>query len=238
MALAIFDMDETLVDCDSEGLWLNYLVGRGLVDAEAIDRVVEFTKTYEIGHMDFDQYEVFYLGLFKDLDAEVLRNALCGFLELVRSHFRQEVLERLNRHRSQGDRILLITATSVFLSRPIANLVGVRDLIGTQIEMDSDGRPNGRVIGLIPFQKNKVALLDTWLRENNCSLEGSWGYSDSCNDLPLLQKVAHPVVVVPDSILRTHALENNWEILVDEGYGVPKEFINMNTNRMDAFTDV
>lgn len=234
MTLAIFDLDDTLVDCDSEGLWLKLLVERGLVDAGAIDRVIEFTKTYEIGQMDFDQYEVFYLSLFKDLGAEVLRDSLAGYLELVRSHIRPEVLERLNRHRAQGDRILLITATSVFLSRRIADLVSVTDLIGTEIEIDSEGRPTGKVTGAIPFQKNKVVLLDAWLKENRCSLEDSWGYSDSCNDLPLLQKVAHAVVVVPDKILREYALEHDWEILVDGGSAVPKEFINLNSGVVET----
>lgn len=237
MALAIFDMDDTLVDCDSEGLWLKLLVERGLVDAGAIDRVIEFTKTYEIGYMDFDQYEVFYLSLFKDLEADVLRDSLAGYLELVRSHIRPEVYDRLNEHRAQGDRILLITATSVFLSRRIADLVGVTDLIGTEIEMDSEGRPTGKVTGAIPFQENKVALLDAWLKENGCSLEDSWGYSDSCNDLPLLQKVTHPVVVVPDKILRDHALKHDWEILVDGGSAVPKEFIDLNTDLVQNSRD-
>ncbi len=215
MALALFDLDDTLMDCDSEGLWLKFLVERGLVDAQAIQRVIEFTRTYTIGQMDFDQYEVFFLNLFKDFPTDVLRESLAGFLQLVRSHLRPEVLERLNRHRAHGDRILLITATSVFLSRPIADLLGVSDLIATQSELDAEGRPTGKIIGTIPFQARKVILLDAWLRENGCSLEDSWGYSDSCNDLPFLQKTTHPVAVAPDKILRDYALEHGWEILLD-----------------------
>lgn len=237
MALAIFDLDDTLVDCDSEGLWLKFMVERGLVDAQAIQRVIEFTRTYAVGQMDFDQYEVFFLNLFKELPAEVLRDSLAGFLELVRSHLRPEVLERLNRHRAQGDRILLITATSVFLSRPIAELLGVADLIATQSELDTEGRPTGKIIGTIPFQSRKVILLEAWLREHGCSLEDSWGYSDSCNDLPLLQKTAHPVAVAPDKILRDHALEHGWEVLLDGGGGVLKEFIDLNTDLVDTCDD-
>ena len=197
------------------------------MDAGAIDRVIEFTKTYEIGQMDFDQYEVFYLSLFKDLKADVLRDSLAGYLELVRSHIRPEVYDRLKEHRAHGRQDPAHhLPPSIFLSRPYREpgRCGRPDS-PRKLKWIPAGCPTGKVIGVDPLSGDESGLCwMTWLRENGCTLEDSWGYSDSCNDLPLLQKVAHPVVVVPDKILREYALEHDWEILVDGGSAVPKEF--------------
>jgi HAD superfamily hydrolase (TIGR01490 family) len=228
MTVAIFDLDETLLDGDSEGLWIKFLAERHLVDAEFITRVIQYTQSYEIGQMDFNKYETYFLSIFQDIKTEELPGLLDGYLQLIRSHLRPELLQRLADHRARGHQILLITASNTFLAGRVADLLGVTNLIGTEIEVDSGGKPTGKITGLIPFQKVKVALLEGWLNEKGYTLQDSWGYSDSCNDLPMLQKVTHPVAVAPDELLREHALKNGWEIILDSSSETPKAYMGYN----------
>ena len=212
MSLAIFDLDYTLVEGDCESLWCQFLLEQGLVDTAFVNRIIEYYVEYENGRADFRAYETYMMESMAVMDAAALTRLRAVFLERLRFRLRPYVVRWLNWHRSQGNRVLMITATNAFLARPIAELLRVKELICTEVEL-REGRPTGSVLGTIPYREGKVALLDAWLSLRGQTLQDSWGYSDSYNDLPLLQRVHNPVAVTPDSSLYSHAVEHGWNIL-------------------------
>jgi HAD superfamily hydrolase (TIGR01490 family) len=212
MSLAIFDLDYTLVEGDCESLWCQFLLEQGLVDAAFVNRIAEFYVEYENGRLDFYAYESFLMHTMASLGASKLTPMRAAFLQRLRFRLRPYVVRWLDWHRGQGHQVLMITATNSFLARPMADLLRIKQLICTEVEMQ-EGCPTGLVLGTIPYREGKVALLDAWLSHWDQTLKDSWGYSDSYNDLPLLQHVRYPVAVTPDSNLYCHALEHGWDIL-------------------------
>lgn len=214
MALAIFDLDNTLIGGDSDHAWGNYLVEEGIVDPElyreANDR---FYKQYQQGTLDILDYLAFALRPLAEHPLEKLCALRDTFLE---DHIEPLMLpaaaELLAQHRRRGDTLLIITATNRFVTEPIAKRLGVDHLIATDPEIQN-GVYTGRVAGTPSFQAGKVERLYQWLRETGMDLDGAWFYSDSHNDLPLLEAVPNPVAVDPDPILDAEARSRHWPIL-------------------------
>lgn len=209
--LAIFDLDYTLLEADSEALWCKYLFGLQVVDAAFIARIETFYRQYEEGNLDLHPYQAFLLGpLVLNQSREMFRLRQ-GYLELIRTLARPAMLEQVDWHRTEKHTLVLVTATNSFLAKPIAQLLGFSNLICTQLET-KNGRFTGKISGVPAFQYGKVIRLTAWLQEKKLSLKGSWFYSDSHNDLPLLKMVDHPVMVTPDDILKRYGLERGWRI--------------------------
>lgn len=207
MTLAIFDLDFTLLEGDSEWLWAEFLLAQGLVGEDFIAQIEAYYRDYEAGTLDFDAYERFLLAPQTQLSPQRLTNLRAAYLlEVIRPRLRPWMLQRVDWHRAQGHTLLLITASNASLAAPIARLLQFPHLICTQI---TDGHP----LGTPAFRAGKVTLLNDWLAQHQQTLTGSWGYSDSHNDLPLLQQVSRPVAVRPDPVLRRHAAQTGWEIL-------------------------
>jgi HAD superfamily hydrolase (TIGR01490 family) len=214
MSLAIFDLDNTLLGGDSDYLWGQFLVEQGLVDGEHYERENQrFYEAYEAGTLDIYQYQAFML---RPLAGRPLTE-----LQAWRERFMEEKIqpillpradELLNQRRLAGDILLIITATNRFITAPIAERFGVPHLLATEPEI-VDGRYTGRTVGIPCFQQGKVERLDAWLTETGGDLTDSWFYSDSHNDLPLLNRVTHPVAVDPDATLARHAQERGWPII-------------------------
>lgn len=214
VALAIFDLDNTLLGGDSDHAWGEFLVTEGWVDEESFrasnDR---FYQLYLDGGLDIFQYQEFALAPLKQMGrirAEQVRE------RFLVEHIAPLILPKgqalLAEHRRRGDFLLIITATSHFITAPIAEQLAVDDLIATMPEL-VDGEFTGRVAGIPSFREGKVERLKQWLSERNLSLAGSSFYSDSHNDLPLLNLVESPVVVDPDPTLAAHARSLNWPII-------------------------
>ena len=214
MALAIFDLDNTLIAGDSEHLWGEFLVARGLVDgahyARANDR---FYAQYRAGTLDIDAFLRFALSPLREHPRDLL--------EELREHFVAQVIvplmlpaarDLIAAHRGAGDTLLIITATNTFVGAPIAARFGIPHLIATEPEL-IDGRYTGAVAGIPAFREGKVRRLDAWLTGRGETLAGSCFYSDSHNDLPLLGRVERPVAVDPDPQLREAAVARGWPIL-------------------------
>ncbi|WP_020507104.1 histidinol-phosphatase [Lamprocystis purpurea] len=214
MALAIFDLDNTLLAGDSDHLWGQFLVAQGLEDGTEFARTNDaFYRDYQEGSLDIDAFLRFSLRPLRDHPPELL--------ESLRARFVRECIEPLmlpaaraliDRHRAAGDTLLIITASNTFITAPTAALFGVPHLIATDPEVH-DGRFTGAVSGIPSFQAGKVARLEVWLAAQGESLAGSSFYSDSHNDLPLLERVDRPVAVDPDAVLREAALARGWDIL-------------------------
>ncbi len=214
MSLAIFDLDNTLLSGDSDYLWGQFLVEAGIVDAEYYERENQrFYNAYLEGSLDIEEYLTFALEPLAAYDLE----ALFAWRErFVRTHIRPilrtKALTLLDRHREAGDTLLIITATNRFITQPIAELLGVPNLLATEVEREN-GRFTGRSLGTPCFRHGKIQRLAAWLDETGHTLDESWFYSDSHNDLPLLGQVTYPVAVDPDEILYRHARERDWRII-------------------------
>jgi len=213
MPLALFDLDNTLLAGDSDYLWGCFLVDRGMVDRALYEQANErFYQQYAEGRLDIHEFLNFALQPLAEIDAEILRSLHREFMEAsIRPIMNAAGRKQIEKHRRNGDHPVIITATNSFVTGPIAEAFGVPDLIATEPEQIS-GRYTGRVAGTPCFQRGKIERLHAWLNTSGMNMAGSWFYSDSHNDLPLLEAVAHPVAVDPDPQLRAIAEQRGWQI--------------------------
>jgi HAD superfamily hydrolase (TIGR01490 family) len=210
--LAIFDLDNTLLAGDSDYSWGEFLVARQLVDAEdyaqANDR---FYQQYKAATLDIEEYLRFSLA---PLTRYTLDELAVLHAEFMRDFIEPMMLPKaqalLQEHRAQGDYLLIITATNSFVTHPIAKRLGVDDILASDAEI-LNNRYTGKGLGTPCFQGGKVIRLHTWLKEKNYDLENAYFYSDSINDLPLLEQVPNPVVVDGDERLSAVAAERGWK---------------------------
>ena len=213
MALALFDLDNTLLDGDSDYLWGCFLAEHGIVDAEAYESENQrFYDQYLEGSLDIHEFLRFQLkplATHKRAQLEAWREQY--LVEKIDPILLPRARALLDKHRAQGDQLLIITATNRFITEPIAKRYGVDQLLATEPEIVA-GEYTGAVNGTPCFQAGKVEQLHNWLEKENQTLEGSWFYSDSHNDLPLLEQVEHPVAVDPDDKLKSHARAMGWPI--------------------------
>jgi len=214
VALAIFDLDNTLLAGDSDYLWGRFLVDQQLVDGDYYERENQrFYDEYKRGRLDIHEFLAFSLKPLTEHSpeklAELHRHYMTTVIEPLITDSSRQLLAR---HREAGDYLLIITATNRFITEPIARELEVDDLLATDPEM-IDGHYTGRVAGIPCFRDGKVARLEQWLKQTGQNLADSWFYSDSHNDLPLLEQVSHPVAVDPDETLADHAASKGWPII-------------------------
>lgn len=214
MKLALFDLDHTLLDGDSDSLWGRFLVKEGVVDAEEYRREgARYMAEYRAGLLDIHEFLAFGL--------RPLRHNTPERLEGWRRRFMQECVAKripaasralLAKHRVAGHTLVIITATNSFITAPIAAEFAVDALIATEPEKDG-ARFTGRVAGPPCFREGKVLKLNTWLAANHAQPDETWFYSDSHNDLPLMERADHPVAVNPDEVLTRVAAERHWPVM-------------------------
>ena len=215
MALAIFDLDNTLLADDSDHLWGEFVIEKGIVDAEAHKRQNDrFYEDYCRGQLDIHAYQRFALAPLVGRDPDELARWHEEFMQrYIEPIILPKGLLALEKHRQAGDTLMIITATNAFVTRPIARRLGVDILLATEPETDENGRYTGEIIGTPTFRQGKVERLNQWLREHDQPLAGSWFYSDSHNDIPPLETVDNPVAVDPDDTLRAHAEKQGWPVM-------------------------
>ena len=222
MTLAIFDLDNTLLGGDSDHAWGEFLIDQGLVDADTHRaRNDAFYRQYQEGTLQIADYVAFAAEPIAGLDRERLQSLHEQFMQSHVHPLRLPAAGRLlDQHREAGDYCLIITATNRFITEPIAHWLGVDDLIATELEM-VNGLYTGRMQGVPCFQHGKVIRLEQWLQRHNESgtastpldMTDSIFYSDSFNDLPLLEQAAEAVAVDPDERLRDTAMQRGWRII-------------------------
>jgi HAD superfamily hydrolase (TIGR01490 family) len=214
MALALFDLDNTLLGGDSDHAWGDYLCAKGILDpVEYKARNDAFYQDYLAGRLDLQAYLAFSLEILAATEPAQLEQWHAAFMrDCIEPIILPKALALLDQHRAAGDQLLIITATNRFVTGPIAKRLGVNTLLATECEMDGD-RYTGRSTGVPCFREGKVTRLEQWLQETGVSLEGSYFYSDSMNDLPLLERVQHPVAVDPDPVLHGEAMRRGWKVM-------------------------
>jgi HAD superfamily hydrolase (TIGR01490 family) len=214
MPLTIFDLDETLIAADSDYEWGQFVVDKGLVDAEKYAKKNhDFYEQYKTGQLDIDEYLKFSCSVLTQHSIEDLHRFRSEFVaQRILPIILDKARDLVKKHREQGDTLLVITATIEFVTRPIVEEFGINTLIAPEPEIVSNSY-TGRIVGVPSFAAGKVTRLKQWLADQQHTLQGSSFYSDSHNDLPLLRLVDNPVAVDPDPILRKQAKENHWPII-------------------------
>lgn len=214
MPLALFDLDNTLLAGDSDYLWGCFLVEKGLVDKDLYEQANQrFYEDYKNGDLDIHEFLTFALTPLAENNADDLRSIHKEFMKSsIEPIMNQAGKNKIEQHRDQDDCPVIITATNSFVTGPIAHAFGINDLIATEPEA-VNGSYTGKVAGTPCFKQGKITKLNGWLKKSGMNLEDSYFYSDSHNDLPLLEQVTHPIAVDPDDTLRKVAEERNWEII-------------------------
>jgi HAD superfamily hydrolase (TIGR01490 family) len=214
LALAIFDLDNTLLGGDSDYLWGMFLVENNLVDGDHYAQENErFYREYDEGTLDIFEFLQFSLKPLCENSPELLHELRERFIqEQIEPIILQAGRDLIAKHEKSGDIMMIITATNSFVTSPIAESLGIEHLIATEPEM-VDGRYTGKVAGEPSYREGKVNRLQAWLQQHNQAMEGSSFYSDSHNDIPLLELVDNPVAVDPDRALTQHATAKGWPII-------------------------
>ena len=214
MSLALFDLDNTLLGGDSDYQWGCFLVDCGIVDGIEYERQNrKFYDQYHAGTLDIYEFTQFAYKPLADHSLEMLVRLRDTYLtERIKPIVLPKAIELLEKHRAQDDVLVIITSTNRFITEPIAEELGVAHLIASEPEFEN-GRYTGHLAGIPCFRQGKVDRIRLWLEETGHSLEGSWFYSDSHNDIPLLKLVSHPVAVDADPRLTEYARRKGWTVL-------------------------
>jgi HAD superfamily hydrolase (TIGR01490 family) len=212
--LALFDLDNTILAGDSDYNWSRFLIQEGYLDgAIHAEKNEKFYADYKAGTLDIFAFVEFQFKPLARNPRTVLNQLLKKYVEeVIKPMITEKARALVKRHQDEGDLIIVITATNSFITKPIAELFGIVNLIGTDPE-EKEGEFTGKVSGLPSFKEGKVTRLEAWLKGKNLSLasfENSYFYSDSHNDLPLMQKVTHPVAVDSDDVLSEYAQSKGW----------------------------
>ncbi len=219
MALAIFDLDNTLIAGDSDHAWGEFLVERSVVNKDLYKRENDrFYADYERGELDINAYLAFSLEPLKHLSAAQLADLHRQFmLDKIAPMHLPQAQALLQQHRDNGDYLLIITSTNRFITQPIAQALGVDHILATEAEI-VDGCYTGNIQGTPCYQAGKITRLHEWLTNAEQfgftgNMEGCFFYSDSINDVPLMEQVDIPIAVDPDTALRQHANKHGWPII-------------------------
>ncbi len=214
MTLALFDLDNTLLSCDSDYEWGCFLVRKNLVDKAEFESVnLAFYEQYKQGTLDIYEFATFCFKPLAERSMEELDILHHEFMEtVIRPKMGDKARELIRYHKDQGHTPLVITATNSFVTRPIVKAFEIDNLLATEPKI-IDGHYTVEIEGIPCFQEGKVARLKQWLRQNNTSLDDSYFYSDSFNDLPLMEEVDHVIAVDPDEKLAGIAKQRGWKII-------------------------
>jgi HAD superfamily hydrolase (TIGR01490 family) len=217
MNLALFDLDHTLLPIDSDYSWGEFSLQIGWTDPEVFKaKNDQFFADYQAGVLDIHNYVRFATEAVRLRGTEAADNAHRQFMqEVVLPQVRPEALQLVKQHQDAGDHVMIVTATNEFVTRPIADAFGVTDLIAVALARDAKGWITGEISGTPSFKDGKVKRVAEWLAARHLAWQdvNITFYSDSVNDLPLLEKAQTPVATNPDARLRQIATDRGWRIL-------------------------
>ena len=217
MKLALFDLDQTLLPLDSDQSWGEFTLKLGWVDAHSFkQRNDGFYADYNAGCLDIHAYVRFATEAIRQQGVAAASVAHQAFMrEVIQPAIRPQALALVEQHRAQGDTLVMVTATNEFVTTPIAQAFGMDVLLAVQLVRDADGNFTGEIDGTPTLREGKVTRVNQWLQAQGLSLSEVHAtfYSDSMNDLPLLEKVDVPVVTNGVAALKHIAQERGWRIL-------------------------
>ena len=215
--ITLFDLDHTLIPLDSDYAWGQYTLALGWCDAQDFaERNAAFFADYRAGVLDISAYVRFATAAMRRQGAIKSIAARAVFMrEIIEKGLRNEALALVENHRKAGDQLAIVTATNAFVTRPIADIFGIADLLAVELAVDAAGDWTGEIAGVPSVREGKVTRVEQWLAAQDLDWNSAniTFYSDSLNDLALLERVAQPVATNPDEKLRTIATQRGWRIL-------------------------
>jgi len=213
-ALVIFDLDNTILNGDSDYAMINYLVHTQALDESAGKQNQIFIEDYQRGELDFDAYTTFALSAYIGMTRTEINEYMRPFVtKVIEPMINTLALKMIHDHGDSGDTILLASATNELIVQPIAKRLDIQNVIGTQVKFIND-KCTGEYIPPSALGEGKLQLVQQWMQKNNFDdFSGVTFYSDSINDLPLLEAVDFPKAVNPDAMLEKTSLERGWEII-------------------------
>jgi len=215
--ITLFDLDHTLLPLDSDYEWGEFTIRLGWVERATFGaRNQAFYAAYVAGTLDVHEYVRFATEAFCRQGEQAALAAQAQFMrEVIAPALHPQAIQLLAQHRQRGDELVIVTATNEFVTRPIAHALGVAQLLAVELERTANGWYSGEIHGIPSIREGKVQRVQDWLaaRQLDWADVESTFYSDSSNDLPLLEKVDHPVACNPDTRLRAVAVERGWPVL-------------------------
>ena len=218
MNLCLFDLDHTLLPLDSDHEFGEFLIRVGLADPVDYRRRHDgFYRQYCEGTLVLEEYIDFTTSVWRTLSVSDQRDLQQRFMdEVIEPAIQPQALQLVQDHRDRGDQIAIVTATNEFVTRPIAEAFGVADLIAAKLVRDAQGQVTGQIDGVPSFKEGKITRVEQWLAERGQTLtdfERVSFYSDSPNDLPLLEQATDPVATNPSPVLEAQAKARGWRLL-------------------------
>ena len=218
MNLALFDLDGTLLPTDSDHAFGEFMVEIGWVDGAAWRaRNDAFYAQYQAGTLDLGEYLEFATSAWRGRPLAEAEAARARFMrEVIEPRLHDQARALVDQHRQAGDQVAIVTATNEFVTRPIAGAFGVEQLLAVELERDENGRVTGRALGVPTFREGKVTRVEAWLAAQGrqwADFDDVLFYSDSTNDLPLLERVRTPIATNPTPALEAIARERGWRII-------------------------
>lgn len=218
MNLAIFDLDHTLITCDSDNEWPRYLMSKGVVDKAFVEKKNDyFYQQYLNGCLNVPEFLAFQLEPLTRFDRQTLDAMHQEFMaEFIEPNITAEAEALVAKHQEAGDTVMLLSATNEFIIRPIGQRFGIEEIIGVTLQTNDQGDFTGGYVGVPSYQEGKITRLKEWLDNHGKTVEDYehlYFYSDSRNDLPLLKWVDRPVAVNPDDVLEAYAKQEGWPII-------------------------
>ena len=211
--LVIFDLDNTILNGDSDYSMINFLVAKSILDNSALDVNQSFMDDYRKGKLDFDEYTKFALQSFIGMSHIEISEITLEFVkEVIEPMINIYALKIIHDHQDDGCKILIASATNELIVKPIAKRLEVADYLGTKVEF-IDNKCTGKYLAPSALGEGKLKLVTEWAKIKGFNLELATFYSDSINDLPLLEKVNNPIAVNPDPKLEKISIKRGWEIL-------------------------
>jgi HAD superfamily hydrolase (TIGR01490 family) len=216
MKVALFDLDHTLIGFDSGNAFARFLMDRGALSPDFEPPYLEFCRQYAAGTLDITVMHRYTVGALKRHAPSALAQHLVDFEAAMAPRIEPAAQALVQQHAAAGHACALVTATTRFVAEPFARLLGLPVVLATEPERGADGRYSGETVGPPCFRGHKLTHVNAWLQRLGRTLAGvqeSWFYSDSSNDLPLLEAVTRPVAVNPDARLAALAAQRGWRTL-------------------------
>ena len=215
--LAIFDLDRTLITCDSDVAWAAYLAEKGIFSEEDSQKRDQFYDDYDNGCLDIDAFLRFQLAPLAKFSRDKLDLMHAEFMnKYIVHHITETAKNMVKNHIDNGDDVVLVSATNEFVITPIAARFGIKEIVGVKLVTDKNNNYTGEYTGTPSFKEGKIVRLNEWLDLHGKKMSDynrTFFYSDSHNDLPLLRLVDCPVAVNPDAVLQAEAIQKNWKII-------------------------
>ncbi|MFO8058116.1 MAG: HAD family hydrolase [bacterium] len=211
---AVFDVDYTVLQSNSASLFVKFLRQEGQVGVGTILLSLYYLLRYKLNLLDFENLAAREVAKFRGMEErEMIELCERWFREMVVDYIYPEAVDLINRHKSEGDRVALLTAATIYLGEPLGRHLGIKHCLCNRLEVDEQGRFTGNLVTPVSYGAGKIRLAESFASETGVDLTQSLYYSDSITDLPVLEKFGHPVAVNPDPLLRKEARQRGWPIM-------------------------